>query len=209
MIKMKLKLNLFVLLLLILLPLAGCTSSNNENIEKLDVLMEQVSNLENEIAVLKKETEGLMEKIVEYGAYDDLTDLTSLELKKFDQFKVDYNDEVLADLDPISVFKLFLFAKFTEDYETQYELFTDNAEYVLVNKEAFLNDPQDRIPFGKEIFRDVYDLHLEVVAFDVEHATISWKSKNGVVDENAGAFVYGFALQKYGEVWKVSYLPMN
>lgn len=207
MIKMLLK--LFTLLLLILLPLAGCTSSNKENTEKLDLLVEQVSNLENKIAGIKKETEGLMEKMAEYGAYDDLTDLTTLELKKFDQFKVDYNDDVLVGLDPISIFKLFLFAKFTEDYETQYELFTDNPEYVIVNKEAFLSDPQDRITDGKEIFRDIYDLQMEVVESDVEHANIGWKSKNGYVDENAGAFGYGFALQKDGEVWKVSYMPMN
>jgi len=92
---------------------------------------------------------------------------------------------------------------------TQYELFTDNPEYVIVNKEEFLNDPNDRIPFGKEIFRDVYDLHVEVVSSDVEHATIGWSSKNGYVDEKAGTFSYGFALQKDGEVWKISYLPMN
>lgn len=52
MIKMLIK--LFMLLLLILLPLSGCTPSNNENIEKLDLLVEQVSNLENKIAGLKK-----------------------------------------------------------------------------------------------------------------------------------------------------------
>jgi len=161
-----------MLLLLILLPLSGCTPSNNENIEKLDLLVEQVSNLENKIAGLKKETEELMGKMVEYGAYDDLTDLTSLELKKFDAFKADFNDEVLVGLDPISIFKLFLFAKYTEDYETQYELFTDNPDYVIVNKVEFLKDPQDRIPAGKEIFRDVFDLHMEVVESDVEHAYV-------------------------------------
>ena len=60
-----------------------------------------------------------------------------------------------------------------------------------------------------KIFEAVYNINTEINTYNEEHAMISWKSRYGHVSEEVGAFTYGFSLIKDGEVWKVSFAPMN
>lgn len=233
------RLKLLIIFVLIILPITSCSTSSNDKVdelksevellkqninqyealfdkinsleselEELNLLKSQVVDLEQQLKDTKTELKDLKENINEYEAYYNFTDLSSFESYKFEEFRQNYDNDILIGLEPLSVFKMFLHAKYIEDYETQYELFTENPEYVTVSKEDFLKEPQDRIPVSKEIFEDVYEIN-GIAEYDEEHVYISWKSKNGYIDESAGAFAYGFALQKDGEVWKVSFNPMN
>jgi hypothetical protein len=62
------------------------------------------------------------------NSHKDLTDLTTYENLKFEEFKLNYDDKILIGLKPISICKMYLFASLTKDYETQYELYTSNKD---------------------------------------------------------------------------------
>jgi len=72
----------------------------------------QIKELENEIFILKELT-----TLNRY--HEDLTDLTSFESLKFEEFRNNYDDQVLKGLAPISICKMYLYASQIKDYETQ------------------------------------------------------------------------------------------
>ena len=143
---------------------------------------------------------------------ENLIDLSEYEAAKLNGFKSSYNDEVLLGLEPLSICKMYLFSGYMGDYETQYEFYTTNEDYVMWSKEDDENIPEeDRMSITDfKVFHDVYDLNVEFKARDYgEEAIITWSSKNGNYDENQEAWVYSFRLIKDNEVWKVAFVPMQ
>lgn len=142
---------------------------------------------------------------------DNLLDLNDRELERLNIFKSNYDDKVLLGLDPLSICKMYLYSGYTEDYETQYELYTTKEEWVLWSKEEDENFPQDHRMQGEDfkIFHDVYDVNVEYRNLDYgERAVITWSSKNGYYDDQ-GAWVYFFNLTKDDDIWRVSFIPMQ
>ena len=143
---------------------------------------------------------------------ENLINLSEYETAKLNEFKSSYDDEVLLDLEALSVCKMYLFSGYMGDYETQYEFYTRNEDYVMWSKEEDENIPkEDRMSVKDfEIFYDVYDLNVEYIDRDNwTEAIITWSSKNGHYDENQEAWVYSFRLIKDNEVWKVAFVPMQ
>ena len=141
--------------------------------------------------------------------YHDLTQLSTLENQKLEAFRKDYDDDILIDLELISICKMYFYSWMIGDYETQYELHTTNEEFVMMSKEEFISNRAVNKMTDFKIFEAVYNINTEINTDNEEHAMISWKSRYGHVSEEVGAFTYGFSLIKDGEVWKVSFAPMN
>ena len=76
-----------------------------------------------------------------------------------------------------------------------------------MTKDEFINESDNSV-LDYDIFNDVYNLETRIDADGLD-ATIIWKSKNGHYADPEGYFTYGFSLTKDGEVWKVSFAPMN
>lgn len=197
----------FIILLSVVIVIFSLYNSSQD--VKLSESSNTIQLLEKRLEKVRIEIKDLKENTDVYETYQNLTDLSSYESFKFEQFRQDYDIEVLAELKPVSILRMYLYAKLIEDYETQFELFTTNEEYVLMTKEEFLANSQSGTPSEMDIFEDVYELKISLSESNEEHAYISWKSKNGYIDERAGAFIYGFALQKDDNIWKVSFNPMN
>lgn len=223
-----------VVLLMLAMLLMGCSNENNNELEatishleaEVDALktqLDEIKNTEEMLKELQEENEKLNDQIetlsmelnhliidVEDGRdYEDLMVLTEEEKQAYDDFKKDYDTKYLIGLEPKSVMKLQLHAIMIEDYDTEYELYTKNEEYVLWSKEEHHEFPSDQRMSEFEKFKDVYNLKVHFGSSNVEDATITWKSKNGYVEEEHGAFMYGFTLVKDGDVWKVAFLAMQ
>lgn len=138
-----------------------------------------------------------------------LLELTAYEDSKLGDFRQNYEDKTLKDLDPLSVCKMYLYSALIGDYETQYELYTTNEGYVMWSKEEDLAFPKkDRIK-DFEKYKDVHDIEVKYGKNYEEEAIISWSSENGYVDEEHGPWNYEFRLIKDGDIWKVSFMPMQ
>lgn len=217
-------------LFILSLIFVGCSDTQQSD---LDGIKQEMSDLKTEIAELKteilmqntKSNEGnknntniedfvaefekmndelltLKESIVLNTYHEDLTDLNTYESIKFEEFRLSYDDEFLIDLDPISICKMYLYASLIKDYETQYELYTTNEGGFFWSKEEDLNIPNKRRMSDYTMFEDVYNLNVELKGENEDLATITWFSKNRV-------YINGFSLQKHGDVWKVSFVPMQ
>lgn len=177
--------------------------------EMLKELQEENKKLNDQIQTLAIELNLLTIDIEDERDYEDLTVLTEKEKQIYDDFKKDYDTKHLIGLDPVSVMKLYTYANMKADYDTVYELYTKKEEYVLMTKEEH-DDLSQNIRAGDfDKFKDVYHLKIRLESSNEEYVTILWKSKNGYVGEDYGAFVYGFSLIKDEDVWKVVFLPMQ
>jgi|LGOV01.1.fsa_nt_gb hypothetical protein len=169
---------------------------------KIEILEIQAKEFESKILTIKELT-----TLNNY--HEDLTDLSTYESLKFEEFRLNYDDKVLIGLEPISICKMYLYASLIKDYETVYELYTTNEGGFFWSKEEGMNIPiKDRMS-DFSIVEDVYNLKVIVNEDNKEYATIIWYSENGYNDENIGAYNNGFNLQKDGDVWKVSFVPMQ
>jgi cell division protein FtsB len=216
-IKRILILNVF---LVVSLGFAGCSGNSQTELgemklevvrlqENSETLRKDIENLEAENSELKSEISKLEELINLNDSKGDLTDLTLYEEAKYEEFKASYDEGRLVGLGPLSVCKLYLYAASAKDYETTYELYTKNENYVQWSKEEDRNFPEsDRIK-DFEVYKDVYDLNIQYSGSDEEHAAITWKSRNGDSDEKLGAYTYGFSLVRDGDIWKVNFLPIQ
>lgn len=101
--------------------------------EKNQSLEEEVTNLQEEIRILKEES-------IKNRNHLDLVDLTLHEQMILDQFKLEYDIEVLKGVEALSICKLYLYSMLIEDYETVYELYTKQESYVYISKEDYLKE---------------------------------------------------------------------
>ena len=175
---------------------------NNTLYEKIDVLETQAEDIRNQISTLEK-------SITLNNSYEDLTDLNAYEYSKFNEFKLNYDDRVLLDLEPLSICKMYLYASCIKDFATSYELHTTNKDGLFWSKEEEMNIPLKDRRSDFKIFEDIYGLKVEIRGDNEENAIISWFSKNGYYDESIGANKYCFRLEKDEENWRVPFLPMQ
>ena len=167
--------------------------------DKVEILETQTKEFKDEISILKES--------ITINTYPmDLTDLSTYESLKFEEFRLNYDDNVLIGLEPVSICKMYLYTTLIGDYETQYELYTTNEEGFFIPKEEYMKISREyKLPSYKPL--EVYKLNIKFDGPNEEYATITWYS-NGPIDERPEAF-HGFHLRKDKEIWKVSFVPMQ
>ncbi|TYS67760.1 hypothetical protein FZC76_14455 [Sutcliffiella horikoshii] len=78
-------------------------------------------------------------------------ELTAEELDVYQQLKMGFNQQLLLDLSPISIAKLFVQATSDKEWELQYELYTDREDVRRIEKEEYFREmviPDKDVLFG-------------------------------------------------------------
>ena len=215
-----------LLVMMIGILLVGCNQTNSasirdleQEIEKLKVELVLLEGMKSRIETLEAQVVSLETQLAEgvsstmtYTApatsvdYLDPFEMTEMEYELFDKFVYgEYNSIVLEDVSPLSIFKMYIYADFLEDYKTQYQFFTKEKE-IPMTLEEFMDDKESSGLMDFDIFFDVYNVNVKE---DDEIAVISWQSKNGFTDSQSGAFTYTFSLRKEGKIWRVEFMPMQ
>ncbi len=146
----------------------------------------------------------------EYVVEDvNLQHLSKEEQFIYQEFTENLDDEGLKGLDPLTIAKLYFHAGMTGEYETEYELYIQDEDYVLWSKEEHIEIPEDHRK--KEWDEISSNTNVTVTIWDDNRATLSWESnKEELIDADGDRFMYSFSLIKNSEgVWKVSFLPMQ
>ncbi len=130
--------------------------------------------------------------------------MTDDELRLYDSFKEEYNDEMLRAVEPFAIMKFYLHSGYLKDYETEYELYVEHEDSDMSwTKEEHFNIPErDRMKdYG--VFEEAYNVEVEI---EGNYAVIKWNSDY----DNEENFKYGFSLVKNDDdIWKVSFIPMQ
>jgi hypothetical protein len=171
----------------------------NENTNNLQI----VSGFSTEIQDIETAIDEIESEINSNRVYESLISLDSYELKKYEEFKEEYDDQVLYGLNPISICKMFLYAEWIKDYETEYEFYTTDEDYVLWTKEEDLIIPENQRTSDFSDYSKVYGLYVDYRMFDnIEMATVIWH-----VEDNEWGNI--FSLMKENGIWKVGFLPIQ
>ena len=140
------------------------------------------------------------------NATNNLTfELNELEKSIYEQ-RGNFNEEMLLNLDPISVAKLYIYASYNGESDFVYHLYTQRDGYVLWTKEEDKQIPiADR--GSKEQLANTYR--------NIENGTFYRQSEyEGYIEYETGietetVIKSGFKLIKNSEqdIWKVSFMP--
>jgi outer membrane murein-binding lipoprotein Lpp len=186
---------------------ADCNQKNDE-IDKLSSRIEILNDNVNDITRIRRILEDNYEYYEDTVSEDKKTisfmDMTDDELRIYDSFKEEYNDETLRAVEPFTIMKFYLHSVYLKDYETEYELYVEHEDSDMSwTKEEHFNIPErDRMKdYG--VFQEAYNVEVEI---EGNYAVIKWNSDY----DNEENFKYGFSLVKNEDaIWKVSFLPMQ
>ncbi|EDL65915.1 RNA polymerase sigma factor SigX [Bacillus sp. SG-1] len=137
------------------------------------------------------------------GASEKEFTLTDEEQEIYEKFLLDFNEEHLRSLDPISIAKLYIYADAENNQEAVYELYTDKEGHVQWTKEEHIQMFETRERSAEEIL-DAYN-GLPDGEFledeDGESGYIKFYNANGMM---------GFQMIKDEDgIWNVSYMPIQ
>lgn len=210
-----------ILLMMVTILLVGCHQGTSQEIRDLEqeieklkvelVLLEgmksKIDDLEAQVMSLEMQLTGGVTTTTVYEPpstldFMDPFEMTELEYELYDKFVYgEYNHVILEDLSPLSIFKMYIYSDFMEDYKTQYQFFIEN-EALSMTLEDYI---QERESTGLKDFDIYFDVYNVKVNEEDDHAEISWQSKNGQTDD----MTYIFKLRKEGKIWRVEFLPMD
>lgn len=142
------------------------------------------------------------------GEQDDSAWLMSEdEVQAYAEFAKLKSDDLLKDLEPIVIFRYYVFASTTGDYKTQYSLYMKDEKYELPDLESFLTDIQaDPTEPGntKKFWEKWLNSQLEQ-KINGDSAYIVVSSGKGNPEE---LLSFGLTRNKEG-IWKVNWLPIQ
>lgn len=171
-----------VLMGIFLLLLVGCNDSDTTNSDS------------TEVDSTEPETTSLLE-------------LNDEEMEIYNEFKENYDESVLQGVEPLSVCKMYFYASTDKDYETQYELYIKDEEYVQWSKEEHLSFSESDRMKEFDQFEKVEDLKVDIT--DSKHANVNWiYGDDFTVDGNPIRMGFNLVKNKEG-VWKVHFMPMQ
>ncbi|RLQ90066.1 hypothetical protein [Planomicrobium sp. Y74] len=138
-------------------------------------------------------------------AADGVFELTPEELAAYENYSADFDTAHLKDLDPISVAKLYVWAGYNQNYEVEYELFTDREEYIMWSKEEHLAipdehraKPEDSIIFFRNIDAG------EFYTGDDPFGGVSFRHADGPEGKARMNMI-----QNVDGIWQVGFIPLQ
>lgn len=141
---------------------------------------------------------------------ENLMELSETEEEIYNKFAQDYDESHLKGVKPLSICKLYLHAGQVQDYETEYELFIQDENYLGWSKEEHMEIPKEHRQKDWDMFEKTEDIQVSY-SEDNQQAFISWiVSDDSNKDADGEPFRYSFSLAKNKEgIWKVCFLPMQ
>lgn len=128
--------------------------------------------------------------------------LTEEEKSAYDSLKHNHDSNVLKDLSPVSVAKLYIQANLDRDPETEYALYTTRPDRVLWSMEEHIKESARFKTTREEILAAFQGLQngVFIETSDFE-GYIKFENKNGV---------QGFSMSKDPDgIWKVGFMPIQ
>lgn len=231
--KMKnaIKISEIIILIILMLSLSACSNVEEEKIESLekeisyleeesreqniiyDNLIEENSELQNEldnitqnIEINEWNIENKYHHIFDELSPINLTELNPEEMELYEEFSNTYDIEVLRGSSPIVITKMYIYASFIGDYETAYELYVTDENYVLFSKDEYIESSQGE--------NEKYDNYLEaynlyVKYYDSDGACLFWAKDQETLYEIHTLYYQIFHLTKEDGIWRVDYLPIQ
>lgn len=137
--------------------------------------------------------------------------LTFEEQKIYDLFKINKDDGLLKNLEPISIAKLYIKACLDKDYETEYALYAaDNLkrEDMGWTLEEHLKIPEQDRGTNDHIYKTLVPLvNGEFVQMDENNGYIKYTITDGV---STATYDMGFQMRRDNNgIWKVSFMPIQ
>lgn len=136
--------------------------------------------------------------------------LNETEKKVYEEFIVDFDEEVLNGISPLSIMKIYIHALMEENYEAEWELYTKEENQLGWDKEHHMAIAKEDRPRDFSHYQNPVNIRL-TYGEDYKHVSISWEDR--YLDEYDGfgnPFRYSFSLVRgKGYIWKVSFLPMQ
>ncbi len=125
----------------------------------------------------------------------------------YEQYTITHDDNLLTDLQPLDVFRLYYHAQHVDDQETLYALYKKGENIGIPDKETFLNE-QDEVT--KENEKQLYEKLKEVKYFRELYIS-NHETVINFAFSNEPTSDFGFRLVKdlTTNAWKVAWLPMQ
>lgn len=149
-------------------------------------------------------------------ASDDYEENNSLKLSPIEEsvynnFSKNYDNSLLKDLEPLSICRLYLHSVELKDYETQYELYNQDENYLGWAKEEYLKDKgDDNKDKLTDTFKDASTIQIRY-SDDASEAVIIFNDGDILKsNENIPESSQIFKLSKNEKsIWKVGFLPIQ
>jgi hypothetical protein len=171
---------------------------------RIEILNDNVNDITRIRRILEDNYEYYEDTVGEDKKIISFMDMTDDELRIYDSFKEEYNDEMLRAVEPFTIMKFYLHSGYLKDYETEYELYREYEEGGMNwTKEEHLKFSKDDSREDYGVFEEAYNVEVEM---DGDYGVVKWNSDY----DNEGKYKYGFSLVKNeDDIWKVSFLPMQ
>ncbi|MCM3745122.1 hypothetical protein M3193_13360 [Sporosarcina luteola] len=133
------------------------------------------------------------------------TGLFDFEQKVYDRFTLNRDEKELRGLDPISIAKLYVYASFHQDFETEYALYTDREDHILWTKEEDEKIPLSDRGTPEQILQTFRNIEKGTFVKTSEYEGYIEFYPNGDSDDKSG-----FSMIKNEDgIWQVAFLPVQ
>ena len=166
----------------------------------------------------EKTKEVLYIKLGSYRDYPDITrkgflELNNLEKEVYESYIIDFDENKLRGLGPISIMKMYLHAGKEKNYEGEWELYIKEENYVVWDKEYHMSIPKDDRTKDFSQYENPVNIRVDYRDFELLEAVVSWEDKYADPDSYDGhgnPFRYPFSLIRNSNgIWKVQFLPIQ
>lgn len=164
--------------------------------------------VEKQSITIDEEEDGIGASVEDSKSFQTSIEPSS-ELKAlYKEYASKKNDQLLAGLSPLDIFKLYFYAKHLEDGETTYALYIKGETFGTPSEDEYFGEPEYYGAVFNENDKKFYTELQQVKEFKINYlndneAIITWKGQEGSIP--------AFRLFKdpKNHVWKVSWLPLQ
>ncbi|WP_409253910.1 DL-endopeptidase inhibitor IseA family protein [Bacillus sp. SCS-153A] len=130
--------------------------------------------------------------------------LTDIEQEAYDKFVLDFDEEHLRNLGPVSVAKLYVHAELENNPEAEYALYTDKEGYVRWTKEEHLEFENNSEEYSREEILEAFNGIQDGEFLEREDG------KSGYIKFYTANGMMGFRMMKDDDgIWNVSFMPIQ
>ncbi|WP_339148927.1 RNA polymerase subunit sigma [Sutcliffiella sp. BMC8] len=126
--------------------------------------------------------------------------LSDAEQEVYELLKADFDTQLLLDLTPISIAKLYVQATLDGEWEVRYELYTDRQDMMQIDKEEYLSEMGHSSP---EQIREKF--------FGIQYGIFHERGESGYISYiNLYGQEWGFQMVKEEDgSWAVAFMPIQ
>ncbi|WP_339254384.1 hypothetical protein NSQ43_07445 [Sporosarcina sp. FSL W8-0480] len=137
--------------------------------------------------------------------FKGVTGLYDFEQKVYDRFKINRDEKELRGLDPISIAKMYVYASYHQDFETEYALYTDREGHIQWSKEEDEEIPLAHRGTPEQTLQTFRNIEKGSFVQTSEYEGYIEFYPNGDQGEKSG-----FSMIKDEDgIWQVAFLPIQ